>query len=612
MAVTATYSWDLVRFLELDSATAFADVASLSNGGFVGIGDHAGHIDGTIFSAAANATDGWINTPGVNGAVAQLTGGNIVVVSQDADSIRYEISDSAGVLLLPSVDIGDLGSSNADVAALNNGGFVIVNQDFTGGSNRHIDVRLYNSLGVMQTAFAIDQAATNDQSPSVAVLDGGNIAVAWTRTVGAETEIWNAVYTQAGATVLGPTLVDTVGGANRNVSLATAYFGGYALAYEDSGWDGDVDITLMEFSASGAFVLEADVSNDLYNTGVADNDANPYLVRLSNGYFAVAYTDNSFADSDTIVALIDPTTGQVLAEDNIAGNALFTSDVENPAAAAFFFGALAVFHTNLSNGGTDGEYLQAVRTVTGDGAADNVIGDDLIDIMNGGAGNDTLDGQGNRDTLNGGLGADTLRGGAGNDTLVGAAGADAIFGGSGVDTVNYKGSNAAVSVNLFNGIGAGGHAQGDTFNGVERVVGSNFADVLIGSTAANRLSGGAGNDAMDGWLGADELIGGGGADNFIFDAALGAGNIDTITDYAPGVDAFLLANGVFTGLAAGALAAAAFRVGASAADASDRIIYNSVSGAVYFDADGAGGAAQIQFAALGAGLALTANDFIVF
>ena len=54
------------------------------------------------------------------------------------------------------------------------------------------------------------------------------------------------------------------------------------------------------------------------------------------------------------------------------------------------------------------------------------------------------------------------------------------------------------------------------------------------------------------------------------------------------------------GLATGTLAAAAFRIGAAAADASDRIIYNDDTGALFFDQDGTGGAAQVRFATLDA------------
>jgi hypothetical protein len=61
-----------------------------------------------------------------------------------------------------------------------------------------------------------------------------------------------------------------------------------------------------------------------------------------------------------------------------------------------------------------------------------------------------------------------------------------------------------------------------------------------------------------------------------------------------------------------ALTAAEFRISAAAADADDRIIYNSTTGAVIYDSNGnvAGGATQ--FATLPAGLALTVLDFLVF
>ena len=68
---------------------------------------------------------------------------------------------------------------------------------------------------------------------------------------------------------------------------------------------------------------------------------------------------------------------------------------------------------------------------------------------------------------------------------------------------------------------------------------------------------------------------------------------------------------MFTGLSAGTLAASAFVIGATAADADDRIVYDSATGALYFDADGNGAGGAVQFATLTTGLALTNNDFIV-
>ena len=114
---------------------------------------------------------------------------------------------------------------------------------------------------------------------------------------------------------------------------------------------------------------------------------------------------------------------------------------------------------------------------------------------------------------------------------------------------------------------------------------------------------------LDGKGGADTMQGVGGNDFFQFSTALGAGNIDTIVDYSVANDTIRLDDAIFTGLAVGALAGAAFTIGAAAADASDRIIYNNVTGALFFDVDGVGGAAQQQFATLSAGLALNAGEF---
>ena len=98
------------------------------------------------------------------------------------------------------------------------------------------------------------------------------------------------------------------------------------------------------------------------------------------------------------------------------------------------------------------------------------------------------------------------------------------------------------------------------------------------------------------------MTGGAGADQFDFTVALdAAANLDTITDFQLGLDRIRLESDIFSGLAAGALDGNAFLSAAGAAqaaDADDRVIYNPTSGALYFDADGAGGAAAVQFAVL--------------
>ena len=109
------------------------------------------------------------------------------------------------------------------------------------------------------------------------------------------------------------------------------------------------------------------------------------------------------------------------------------------------------------------------------------------------------------------------------------------------------------------------------------------------------------------------MVGWQGADQFSFSTALNAAtNVDRIEDFETGVDKIALDDAVFAGLAPGALPAQAFRLGAVAQDADDRILYDQATGALFFDADGSGTGAAVQFATLlNKPADLAASDFIV-
>ena len=79
---------------------------------------------------------------------------------------------------------------------------------------------------------------------------------------------------------------------------------------------------------------------------------------------------------------------------------------------------------------------------------------------------------------------------------------------------------------------------------------------------------------------------------------------------ASGDDTIQLDDALFAGVTAANLSSVIV-FGAAALDANDRIIYNSATGALYYDADGSGAGAAIQFAQLDAGVALTISDFAV-
>lgn len=159
-----------------------------------------------------------------------------------------------------------------------------------------------------------------------------------------------------------------------------------------------------------------------------------------------------------------------------------------------------------------------------------------------------------------------------------------------------------------------GHSWSDTLYGTsgdDSISGLDGYDNLYGQAGNDHLDGGAQNDWLYGGAGADTLTGGTGIDAFVFNTALGNGNVDKITDFSPVDDVMKLDHAVFTGLPLGNLAAGAFQAGTAALDASDRIIYNPTTGAVSFDADGSGAGASQQFAQVNPGTALTNADFSI-
>lgn len=227
--------------------------------------------------------------------------------------------------------------------------------------------------------------------------------------------------------------------------------------------------------------------------------------------------------------------------------------------------------------------FRSIENLTGGSGSDRLVGDDngntLLgmsghDELLGGKGDDNLQGGEGADTLDGGDGADILNGGAGFDTvtyatsaravtvdltltergtsdalndgagdvligiesIIGSAGDDvfyasvdavAIQGGGGIDTVDYSRANRAVGVadagitlNLGSTALNTGWSVGDTFNSMERFVGTQGRDTLYGDrslTQAVTFEGGEGDDTLRGGGGSDRLDGGQGNNTVSYD-----------------------------------------------------------------------------------------------
>lgn len=277
-------------------------------------------------------------------------------------------------------------------------------------------------------------------------------------------------------------------------------------------------------------------------------------------------------------------------------------------------------------GGSGDDYLMGSEPLIGGVFPSPVVRSDANDTLRGGAGNDSLHG--------GILGDDLLEGGGGNDWLAGDQGSDTLDGGAGIDRAvfdfhmwtsrfptpvvgaEFRASVIGTAATVLIADGFGGI---DTLTDVEavEVLGSTLADtitgsrgndVLRGARGDDDLAGTRGRDTLDGGEGSDTLSGGGGKDAFRFTTTAGS---DRITDFSPGTDRIELDHLAFAGIGSqGVLAADAFLVGDAAADAGDRVIYDSVAGILYYDPDGSGSAPATVFARIGdpGGVSISAGD----
>lgn len=206
-----------------------------------------------------------------------------------------------------------------------------------------------------------------------------------------------------------------------------------------------------------------------------------------------------------------------------------------------------------------------------------------------------------------------LRGNAGNNTLDGSSHAvDIMLGGLGDDAYIVENSKDLV----IEGVGAGNdlirstvsyklsaHVEQLELQGADNLIG-------IGNALANTITGNSGDNVLNGRAGNDTLTGQEGADTFVFDRALGASNVDRITDMSAN-DMILLHSYIFTALGEGLFGVSALAFGSVATDVDDRIIYDQTTGELFYDPDGSGGQDQVLFAELENKMLITADLFEV-
>ena len=221
----------------------------------------------------------------------------------------------------------------------------------------------------------------------------------------------------------------------------------------------------------------------------------------------------------------------------------------------------------------------------------NLTGNEFDNVIVGNAGNNVLEGGG---------GVNLLMGLTGDDWYYVRNSSDRVF-------ETFGGGNDRVFAAVSYALAAGQEIEElATVNEA-----ATTAIALTGNEFGNRIVGNAGNNTLNGKGGNDVLVGLGGNDTFVFETILAPGLFDRIEDFGVANDLIQLGRAAFSALPLGLLDPNAFHTGIAAHDLTDRIVYDSAIGALYYDADGAGASAQVQFASLTPGLELNHTVFFL-
>jgi Ca2+-binding RTX toxin-like protein len=363
--------------------------------------------------------------------------------------------------------------SAASVSALSAGRFVMtwMSEDTGDGSLGAIRARIFNANGTAAGAdFIVNSTATSDQvNPAVAVLADGRMVFTWQSYDSGDGDlscIRARIYSAAGVALGTDFIVNTTTfGAQSDVAITTLADGRFVMAWASTdtgdGADGCIRARLYNLDGTPAG------SDFIINTTAADYQFTPVLTALPNGTFQVAWMSLDTGDGS---------------------QSTIRSTIFNP----------NVF-----------------------------IGTPLADTWTGGNLTDTIYGNGGDDMLYGKDGADIIDGGNGNDHLWGGNGADQLVGGADLDFARYDDANYGnLTIRLDNSaLNVGAAAVGDTYNGIEGLVGGAGNDTIVGNSANNYLYGSGGNDSIDGGAGNDAMVGGDGNDIYFVDNAS-----DTVTE----------------------------------------------------------------------------------
>lgn len=548
------------------------------------------------------------------------------------------------------------------VAGLATGGAVVVwvsqNQD---GSRTGIYAQLLDNSGApVGSEFRVNAYTLYEQqSPDVTALDGGGFVVTWESRGqdGSGLGVYSRSYSSAGVALGGDTQVTgNATGQQFSATVTALADGGYAAGWISQGLsDYDTGLFGASFDASGnprgPMIIRGTSGADYFNLsgsgalqaqGLAGDDT------YSVNELGDIVVESQSSGTDTIVSsisLVLPENVEILrlvglidlsGTGNTAANTIFGNAAANALDGAGGGDSLrggagndtytvhaGDFVIEGSSAGSDTIVSDVSWTLASNVENLLLIGVDslagagnvLANNMTGNEAGNTLRGLGGNDTLNGSAGDDTLDGGSGADLLTGVDGDDWYLVGAGDTVLEASADGGADTVFSSTDWTLGPNLEHLSLNlGASVGVGNELDNNIVSSQGNNLIFGLAGDDTLDSGVGSSTLSGGVGndviysdvSDTLIFDTPLSElDNLDLIVDFGAAGLRIWLDDDVFTGFDASASTSLSFvqvlrASGATAAlTEAQRIIYDTDTGALYYDADGVGGLGAVQFAQIG-------------
>ena len=295
------------------------------------------------------------------------------------------------------------------------------------------------------------------------------------------------------------------GGHAQGDMLTDNTFSNITGSAHDDLLEGDENDNVLK-GLAGDDQLEGGTGSDTLEGGYGADE-------LDGGTATASATDTTDGGADTDSDTLSYAGSMAAVHANLATNTFSGGDAEGDEIAV----EREAYDHDMDDE-TDPLDVSTFENLTGSANNDRLTGDHRTNTIMGGDGDDTISGGGAFDALHGGKGDDSIKGDGGSDHLIGGPGADRLDGGEvrgerdnmilnpdydadtdpdgdGVDTDGdnemiltteldwavYRPAEEGVTVDLSEGRGTGGDAEGDRLIGIEVIWGSTKDDTFIAS-----------------------------------------------------------------------------------------------------------------------------------